>query len=148
MRRWRESMRYRHAAVLTLALVVLAAGAAGCTAGRIGLVDSPRILAESAKALRYQKEIDDRESAMTTDLQMLVGQLSKEDLEARRQQYFRELQGLRAELEASLNREVRDVIHQVVREKRLRGVILKGPVFYSRPGTTVDITQEVIDRLK
>lgn len=148
MRWWRESMRYRHAAVLTLALAVVAAGATGCTAGRIGLVDSPRILAESAKALRYQKEIDDRESAMTTDLQMLVNRLSKEDLEARRQQYFRELQGLRAELEASLNREVREAIHQVVREKRLRGVILKGPVVYSRPGTTVDITQEVIDRLK
>lgn len=148
MRWWRESMRYRHAAVLFLALAVVAAGATGCTAGRIGLVDSPRILAESAKALRYQKEIDDRESAMTTDLQMLVNRLSKEDLEARRQQYFRELQGLRAELEASLNREVREAIHQVVREKRLRGVILKGPVVYSRPGTTVDITQEVIDRLK
>ncbi len=148
MRLWRESMRYRRAAVIALALAVVAAGASGCTAGRIGLVDTPRILAESAKALRYQKEIDDRESAMTADLQMLVNRLSKEDLDARRQQYFRELQGLRAELEASLNREVREAIHQVVREKRLRGVILKGPVVYSRPGTTVDITQEVIDRLK
>jgi Skp family chaperone for outer membrane proteins len=148
MRWWRESMRHRHAAVLALVLAVVAAGATGCTFGRIGLVDSPRILTESAKALRYQKEIDDRESVMTRDLQMLVNQLPKEDLEARRQQYFRELQGLRAELEASLNREVREAIHQVVREKRLRGVILKGPVVYSRPGTTVDITQEVIDRLK
>lgn len=147
MRWWTEGMGYRHVAVLILALAV-AVGATGCTFGRIGLVDSPRILSESAKALRYQKEIDDRESAMTQDLQMLVSRLSKEDLEARRQQYFRELQGLRAELEASLNREVRDAIHQVVREKRLRGVILKGPVVYSRPGTTVDITQEVIDRLK
>lgn len=141
-------MRYGRAAVLALVLAVVAAGATGCTFGRIGFVDSPRILAESAKALRYQKEIDDRESAMMTDLQMLAGQLPKEDLEARRLQYFRELQALRAELEASLNREVRDVIHQVVREKRLRGVMLRGPVIYSKPGTTVDITQEVIDRLK
>ncbi len=148
MRLWRESMRYRRAAVIALALAVVAAGATGCTAGKVGLVDSPRILAESAKALRYQKEIDDRESLMTADLQRLVNQLPKEDLDARRQQYFRELQALRAELEASLNREVREAIHQVVREKRLRGVILKGPVVYSRPGTTVDITQEVIDRLK
>lgn len=148
MRQWRESIRYRRAAVLALAVAVVAAGATGCTAGRIGLVDSPRILAESAKALRYQKEIDDRESAMTADLQMLVNRLPKEDLEARRIQYFRELQALRAELETSLNREVREAIHQVVREKRLRGVILKGPVVYSKPGTTVDITQDVIDRLR
>jgi Skp family chaperone for outer membrane proteins len=85
---------------------------------------------------------------MTTDLQLLVGQLSKEDLEARRAQYFRELQGLRAELEETLNREVREAMLQIVREKRLRGVMVKGPVFYSRPGATVDITQDLIDRLK
>jgi Skp family chaperone for outer membrane proteins len=131
-----------------LLLGLLAVAAAGCTAGRVGLVDSQRILNESAKALRYQKELDDRERAMTVDLQMLVSQLSKEDLEARRQQYFRELQGLRAELEETLNREVREAIRQVVREKRLRGVLVRGPVIYSRPGVTIDITQEVIDRLK
>lgn len=121
---------------------------AGCDTGRVGLVDSRRILTESAKALRYQKEIDDRERAMTTDLQLLASQLTKEDLEARRQQYLRELQGLRIELEQSLNKEIRDVIQQVVNEKRLRGVIVKGPVVYSKAGTTIDITQEVIDRLK
>ena len=136
----------RHIAMVVVALVVLATAA--CVTGRVGLVDNRRILAESAKALRYQKEIDDRERAMTTDLQMLVSQLSREDLEARRAQYLRELQGLRAELEETLNKEIRDVIQQVVREKRLRGVIVKGPVVYSRTGTTIDITQEVIDRLK
>ncbi len=146
--RWQRESMGRRAVVLALALAVASATAAGCTFGRVGLVDSPRILNESARALRYQKAIDDREAAMTADLQMLVGRLSKEDLEARRVQYFRELQALRAELEADLNREVREAIHQVVREKRLRGVIMKGPVVYSRPGTTVDITQDVIDRLK
>lgn len=131
-------------AALAIALLL----SAGCTTGRVGLVDSRRILTESAKALRYQKEIDDRERAMTTDLQLLVSQLSKEDLEARRAQYFRELQGLRAELEETLNKEIRETIQQVVREKRLRGVIVKGPVVYSRAGSTIDITQEIIDRLK
>ena len=122
--------------------------ATGCTAKRVGLVDSRRVLTESARALRYQKEIDDRERAMTADLQLLVGQLSKEDLEARRAQYFRELQGLRAELEQNLNREVHKALQQIVQEKRLRGVLLKGPVVYSQPGTTVDVTQDIIDRLK
>lgn len=131
--------------VLAVSVAVLAAG---CSAGRVGLVDNGRILTESAKALRYQKELDDRERAMTTDLNMLVNQLSKEDLEARRAQYFRELQGLRAELEDLLNKEVRDTLLQVVREKRLRGVIAKGPVVYSQPNATVDITQDIIDRLK
>ncbi len=140
-------MGYPRYAVVA-AVVLVAVAMAGCEAGRVGLVDSRRILTESAKALRYQKEIDDRERAMTTDLQLLASQLTKEDLEARRQQYLRELQGLRVELEQSLNKEIRDVIQQVVNEKRLRGVIVKGPVVYSRAGTTIDITQEVIDRLK
>jgi outer membrane protein len=136
--------RILRAAVVALVVTV----AAGCSVGRVGLVDNRRILTESAKALRYQKALDDRERAMTTDLQMLVSQLSKEDLEARRVQYFRELQGLRAELEETLNREVRETLQQVVREKRLRGVLVTGPVVYSRPGATVDITQDIIDRLK
>lgn len=85
---------------------------------------------------------------MTTDLQLLVQQLSKEDLEARRAQYFRELQGLRAELEQNLNREVQDAIRQVQKEKRLSGVLVSGPIIWSKPGMVVDITQDVIDRLK
>jgi Skp family chaperone for outer membrane proteins len=132
-------------AALLLAVVI---GTAGCTSGQIGVVDSRRILTESAKALRYQKQIDDRERAMTTDLQLLVSQLSKEDLDARRTQYLRELQTMRAQLEETLNREVHDAIQEVVREKRLRGVLISGPIVYSKPGTVVDITQDVIDRLK
>jgi Skp family chaperone for outer membrane proteins len=141
--RWWQAMIWR-----TLLVAAVAVAVSGCTVGRVGLVDSQRILTESAKALRYQKEIDDRERAMTADLQILASQLSREDLEARRAQYFRELQALRAELEATLNREVREAIQHVVREKRLRGVIVKGPVVYSQPGTTVDITRDVIDRLR
>jgi len=141
-------MTHRGTILAALVVAAVAVGTAGCMAGRVGMVDSRRILTESAKALRYQKEIDDRERAMTTDLQLLVNQLSKEDLEARRTQYLRELQGLRAELEATLTREVHAAIQQVVREKRLRGVLVSGPIVWSQPGTVVDITQDVIDRLK
>jgi outer membrane protein len=141
-------MRDRHWVSMVLLAGAVALLAAGCSAGRVGLVDNRRILTESAKALRYQKELDDRERAMTADLNLLVSQLSKDDLEARRAQYFRELQGLRVELEELLNKEVHDALAQVVREKRLRGVIAKGPVVYSQPSATVDITQDVIDRLK
>jgi Skp family chaperone for outer membrane proteins len=111
-------------------------------------VDSRRIVTESARALRFQKDIDDRERAMAQDLQMLANQLSKEDLDARRAQYFQELQALRAQHEQTLNREVHNALQQVVKEKRLRGVMVKGPVVYSRPGSTVDITEDVIDRLR
>lgn len=131
---------------IVVGLVVLTAS--GCRSGQVGLVDSRRILTESARALRFQKDIDDRERAMTTDLQMLANQLSKEDLDARRSQYFQELQALRVQLEQALNREVHEALQQVVKEKRLRGVMVKAPVVYSRPGSTIDITQDVIDRLR
>jgi len=137
---------WRTALIAVLGLVVLTA--AGCRSGQVGLVDSRRIITESARALRFQKDIDDRERAMAQDLQLLANQLSKEDLDARRAQYFQELQALRAQLEQTLNREVHDALQQVVKEKRLRGVMTKGPVVYSRPGSTVDITQDVIDRLR
>lgn len=133
---------------LAVVLLLVSVATTACQAGQIGLVDSRRILTESARALRFQKDIDDRERAMATDLQLLANQLSKEDLEARRQQYFQELQALRAQLEQTLNRDVREALQQVVKEKRLRGVIVKGPVVYSRPGSTIDITQDVIDRLR
>lgn len=131
---------------IVIGLLVLTAS--GCRSGQVGLVDSRRIITESARALRFQKDIDDRERAMATDLQLLANQLSKEDLEARRQQYFQELQALRAQLEQALNREVHEALQQVVKEKRLRGVMTKAPVVYSRPGSTIDITQDVIDRLR
>jgi len=138
----------RAAAAMAALAMVLVVVASGCQAGAVGLVDSTRILAESAKALRYQKDIDDRERAMAADLQLLAGRLSREDLEARRTQYMRELQGLRAELERTLNKEVHGTIQQIVKEKRLRGVIVKGSVIYNAPGRAVDITQDIIDRLK
>lgn len=137
---------WRTALIAVLGVAVLTA--AGCQSGQVGLVDSRRIITESARALRFQKDIDDRERAMATDLQMLANQLSKEDLDARRAQYFQELQALRTQLEQTLNREVHNALQQVVKEKRLRGVMVKGPVVYSRPGSTVDITQDVIDRLR
>lgn len=139
-------VRWRTALIAVLGFVVLTS--AGCRSGQVGLVDSRRIITESARALRFQKDIDDRERAMAQDLQMLANQLSKEDLDARRAQYFQELQAIRAQLEQTLNREVHDALQQVVKEKRLRGVMTKGPVVYSRPGSTVDITQDVIDRLR
>lgn len=139
-------INWRTAMTIVVGLVVLTAS--GCRSGQVGLVDSRRILTESARALRFQKDIDDRERAMTTDLQMLANQLSKEDLDARRAQYFQELQALRVQLEQALNREVHEALQQVVKEKRLRGVMVKAPVVYSRPGSTIDITQDVIDRLR
>ncbi len=134
-------------AVLLVLLAVL--GLSACGGGRVAIVDSNRILNESVRALSYQKQLDEREKTMALDLQLLSGRLSAADLEARRNQYLRELSQQKSELEERLNKEIRDVVGQVVREKGLRGAVLvKDPVLYAVSGRTVDITAEVIARLR
>ena len=134
-------------AVLLVLLALL--GLSACGGGRVAIVDSDRILNESVRALSYQKQLDEREKTMALDLQLLSGRLSAADLEARRNQYLRELSQQKLELEERLNKEIRDVVGQVVREKGLRGAVLvKDPVLYAVSGRTVDITAEVIARLR
>lgn len=126
-----------------LVIAVLALLVTGC-APRIGVVDSRRILNESVLALSFQKQLDDREKAMATDLRLLSGQLSREDLEARRQTHVRELAAARRDLEAQLNERIRAAVAEVARQRRLRLVLVKQA---TRLGG-VDITAQVIERLK
>src|SRR4030067_3658514 len=133
-------------AVLLALLAVL--GLAACGVRRVAIVDSDRILNESVRALSYQKQLDEREKTMALDLQLLSGRLSSADLEARRNQYLRELSQHKLELEERLNKEIRDVGGQGVGGEGLRGAVLvKDPVLYAVSGRSVGITAEVIDRL-
>lgn len=134
-----RAARIAHA--LALASVVLTLS--GCTP-RVGVVDHKRILNESVLALSFQKQLDDREKTMVADLRLLTGQLSREDLEARRQAYLRELAGLRGELESRLNDRIRAAVGEEARRRRLRVVLVKEA---TRLGG-IDITDAVLDRLK
>jgi outer membrane protein len=131
-----------------IAMGILIAGAivlvAACGGPRVGVVDSQRILNESALALTYQRDLDSREKAMAEDLRLLVGRLAAQDLEARRQIYLRELSALKGQLEERLNERIRQEVAEIARRQRLRYVLVKGA---TRVGG-VDITQDVIDRLK
>jgi len=136
--------------IRTLALLLLVTLAAeGCAAGRVAIVDSNRVLNESVRALSYQKRLDEREKAMALDLQLLGSRLPAADLEARRNQYLKELQQMKAELEQQLTKEIHEAVAQVVREKRFRGIVMvKDPILYTSAGRAVDITDEVIAKLK
>ncbi len=129
---------------LFLVVVMTALAAAACGGPRIGVVDSQRILKESVLALTYQRDLDDREKALAADLRLLVGQLAPQELEARRQIHLRDLTTLKRELEGRLNDRIRKEIAEVARRRRLRVVFVKEAT--SLGG--IDITQDVIDRLK
>lgn len=136
------------AGLFSLAAAALLAFTA-CSSARLALVDSDRVLNESVRALSYQKQLDEREKAMAVDLQLLAAQLPAADLEARRNQYLKELEQMKVDLEGRLNKEIREMVAQIVRERGLRGaVIIKDPVLFSLPRRTVDITDEVIAKLK
>lgn len=81
---------------------------------------------------------------MAADLQLLAGRLSAEDLQARRQSYLKELNELKQSLEARLNERIRQAVAEVARERRLRVVLVKESV----PIGGVDVTDDVIARLK
>ncbi len=134
----------------TVALLLAAVAAlAGCSAAPVAVVDSDRVLNESVRALSYQKRLDEREKSMAYELQLLSAQLPAADLEARRNQYLKELQQMKADLEAQLNKEIRETVALVMRERGLRGaVIVKDPVLFSQPRRSLDITDEVIAKLK
>ena len=136
-----------HRGAVTLVAAALALG--GCSPARVAVVDSERILKESVRALSYQQRLSEREKEMALELQLLAGRLPAADFQARRNQYLKELQQMKVELEERLNKEVRETAGQIVKEKGLRTtVIVKHSVLFALPGRTVDITHEVIARLR
>lgn len=135
-------MKPRHLALAALLAAALAVS--GCAGPAIGVVDSRRILNESLPALTYQRQLDDRERAMATDLRLLAGRLSQADLEARRQNHLRELQELKQELESRLNEQVRKAVEEVAQARRIRVVLVKE----AAPIGGIDVTQDVLDHLR
>ncbi len=129
-----------------LSVLVLAAAVAlaSCGSPSVGLVDSQRILNESVIALSYQKQLDDREKAMAADLRLLSGTLSKEDLDARRAGYQRELAALKQRMEEGLNTQIRKGVAEVARKRRLRVVLLRHAVTLGG----IDVTTDVIEAMK
>jgi len=125
-------------------VLVAAALVSSCGGGPVGVVASNRVLKESVVALRYQAQLDEREKAMAADLRLLSGQLGAEDLEARRQSYLRDLSELKRSLEEKLNEQVRAVVAEVARERRLRVVLVKE----AATAGGIDVTDDVIARLK
>ncbi|OLD42777.1 MAG: hypothetical protein AUI83_19065 [Armatimonadetes bacterium 13_1_40CM_3_65_7] len=81
---------------------------------------------------------------MVADLRLLTGQLGKEDLEARRQAYLRELATLRRDFEERLNQRIHAAVAEEARGRRLRVVLVKQVTRFGG----IDITDAVLARLK
>ncbi len=114
----------------------------------IGLVDTGRVLAESAAALAYQKKLEEREKNMAMELQLRRTTPSKKEVAGLEEQYRKELQAEKARLETELNALMRRTAGAVVAERGLAGVLVKGSVHYWNPVQVVDTTDEVIARLR
>lgn len=145
MKRTQIALRHRFEARAGVALLL--AGvliATGCGGPRLGVVESRRVLSESVLALSMQRRLDEQERIMAADLRLLAGQLSPEDLEARRQIHLRDLQQLKVDLEEQLNTRIRQTVAEVAKERRLRVVLVKD---VTRLGG-IDVTDDVIERLK
>ena len=134
---------------MTWVLVGLLAVGAALTAGRcgappVGVVDTLRVLNESVKALQYQKQLDDREKQMVAELSAIATQVGAPELSARRARDLTELGQMKRDLEGQLAQQLSKVAGEIAREGQLKAVLVKGPVWFGG----LDITQQVIDRLK
>ena len=134
---------------MTWVLVGLLAVGAAFTAGRcgappVGVVDTQRVLNESVKALQYQKQLDDREKQMVAELSAIAAQVGAPELSARRARDLTELGQMKRDLEGQLAKQLSKVAGEIAREGQLKAVLVKGPVWFGG----LDITQQVIDRLK
>ncbi len=127
-----------------LVWVALAALAAGCSRPAVGVVDTQRVLNESVLALRYQKQLNDREKVMAAELSLAAQRLDRRALEQQRLAYVRELQQLRADLEDRLNRRLREAVEEVARKERVRVVLVKGAAVVGGK----DLTDQVLERLR
>jgi Skp family chaperone for outer membrane proteins len=114
----------------------------------LGIVDTVRVLNESARALFYQQRLDEREKAMAAELETLAKSLPRKELEARRERALAELQELKSDMERQLNEEIRATVARVASQRGLAGVLVRGPAVYWVPGAVVDITDEIITALK
>lgn len=124
--------------------LVAAVTMSSCGSPAIGTVDGQRVLNESVLALSYQKRLDDREKAMATDLRLLANTLSKEDLDARRNVYRQDLAKMKQAFEDELNGQIRKIVAEVARKRRLRVVLVRQTTVLGG----IDVTPDVIDRLK
>ncbi len=127
-----------------LVWVALTALAAGCSRPAVGVVDTQRVLNESVLALRYQKQLNDREKVMAAELSLAAQRLDRRALEQQRLAYVRELQQLRADLEDRLNRRLREAVEEVARKERVRVVLVKGAAVVGGK----DLTDQVLERLR
>jgi Skp family chaperone for outer membrane proteins len=115
----------------------------------VGVVDSGRVLNESARALAYQRQLDEREKAAAGELEILAQSASSQEVDRRRQQLLAELDNLRTRLKRQLDADLAQAVATVAnRRGPMIAVISKKGTLYLREPNAVDITDDVIGELR
>ncbi|MDI3279753.1 MAG: hypothetical protein QJR13_00065 [Bacillota bacterium] len=108
---------------------------------RLGVIDISRIVNESARAKRYQEQLNRRYEELVSALKQ---EKDPQELQRKREAAYAEYQRFKEQLEQKLNREVDAAVRQVARRRRLTAVLFKESVRYGGE----EITDEVISLLK
>lgn len=135
--------------LLAALLILIAAMAviAGCTpqGDNMGVIDMNEVIKESPKAQVYQNELDQKGAQIQEKYKAISDQkLSEEEKQKQQEAALQEFIDAKKQLEDKLNSEIEEAVKTVAKEKKLDIVFYKQSVRYGG----VDITQEVVNRLK
>lgn len=126
-----------------VALVLALIAVAGNITGKVAVVDMAKVVKESPKAQRYEKQLADKYQQLTKKLAQEKG-LSKAEKEKRQAAAYDEYLKTKDELEKKLEREVAASVKNVAQGRRLSVVLYKEAVRWGG----VDITPRVIKALR
>lgn len=132
--------------LLVVALITAALALAGC-GGRIsefGFVDTQRIQTESTMIKEFNEQI----TAKIKEFQVLEEKekttLGEEDFSKNRQIRQAELMSMQKEMEAKFMTNLNTAMEEVMREKKLGAILVKGSVMTGG----IDVTEDVLKRIK
>ena len=131
--------------LLLITLIVLTAFVGGCS-GRtsdFGYIDMQKVLAESTKVKTYQEQLDKKVSELEELDKKEKGTIPDADYEQNQRVRQGELMTMGKELEAEFKESLDKAMTDVMKEKKLGAILVKGSVLQGG----IDVTDDIIKHI-
>ena len=117
----------------------------GCNSNQaVGIVDVNKVMSESPKTKQYQEQLATKSKELSDALEKDKAAVSAEEFQKRQKTAYEEFQKVKQDLEGEIDNSMKQVLEQVVKEKKLGIVLYKDGV--AQGGT--DITDDVIKKMQ
>lgn len=133
--------RLTAAALLTMCVGMLA----GCgDADKVGVVDLERIRQEAPLVQKYKEKTEEKQKAVTEELQKAKSTMSAEEFQKKQQQSEQELNIFAASMQRQFMSEIQSNLGEIAKQKGVGIVVVKEVV----PNGGIDVTDDLIAKLQ